>query len=98
MVNVRLGISAPHFDLLAVELHVSFLQSTHLLDLIEVDDKAFLQVVELPDAFSTKDAWVLRAVKVLNPLLMLLAHVREDVLVLRKVFHLKALVEVYIRK
>jgi len=71
-----LVVAAPYLDLLAVKLHVAFLKLAHLLNFVQVDYKALLQVVELANALPAEDAGVLAAVKVLDALLVLLAHVR----------------------
>jgi len=62
-------------ELPAVHLVVLLLQLAHLLDFVQINDKAGIHVVQILYAFAAKNRGMLTAVKVLNPLLVFLAHV-----------------------
>jgi len=92
--HVALTGATSDVDLLLIELHVALLEFTHFFDFIQVHYKALLHVVELANTFSAKDRRVLRAVEVLDALVVLLAQVRLNVVMSRKVLRLQTLVEV----
>lgn len=73
MLDVALTVATSNIYLLLVELHIALLKFTHLFDLIQVNYKALLHVVELADALSAEDRWVLGAIEVLNALVVFLA-------------------------
>ena len=65
----------PPTKLALVELVVLLLKFAHLFNLIEIDYKAGIQIVQVLDALTAEDRGVLAAVEVLDALLVLLAHV-----------------------
>lgn len=76
----RLGIRfcgsvGPPCELQTIEPVVVLLQLSHFLDFVKVDDEAGVQVVQVLDALSAEDGRVLTAVKVLDSLVVILAHV-----------------------
>lgn len=70
-------------SLLLVLEDVLLLELTHALDFVEVDDEALLLLVKQLNAFAAKESHVLAAIKVLDPVGVLLAQlVVEGVFVL----------------
>ena len=55
MHNVGLGGATSGQNLLFIELHIGELEFAHLFDLVEINDEALLQVVQVFDALATKD-------------------------------------------
>lgn len=74
--DVAFALTTSVLNLLLIELHVGFLKFSHLFDFIQVDHEAFFQMMEVFDAFSAENAGMLRAIKMLNSLVMFLAKVR----------------------
>jgi hypothetical protein len=96
MLHKLFVLATPHVNLLAVELHIAFLELAHFLNFVQVDNKALLQVVKLANTLPTEDGRVLAAVEVLDALFVLLTHVGKNVLVSSQVFRLETLVEIHI--
>ena len=71
----------------------------HLLDLVQVDDIASVQVVQVLDALSAEDGRVLAAIEVLDALIVLVAQVRLKLPLISFVvlvdFRLQTLFKVY---
>ena len=68
----------PLFELLLVHLLVESVHFAHLLDFVQVHNEASLVGMVLLDAFTTENGEVVRAVEVLDPLVMLLAQQTVD--------------------
>jgi hypothetical protein len=68
--------------LLLVKLDVTFLQLTHLFDLVKINHKTLIHVVKFADALSTEDRGMFRAIKMLDSLVVSLTHIRLNLFVL----------------
>lgn len=80
-----IGIILPFLELLTVLLVVHSVQFPHLFDLVEVDNEALLVSVVLLDAFPAEDGQVVRAVEMLDSLVVLVAEQALDAVLVLKV-------------
>jgi hypothetical protein len=90
--NWRMGLSArlrgsigAVLQLGSVEVVVLLLEFTHLLNLVQVDHIAGVQVVQVLDALSAEDGRVLAAIEVLDALVVLVAQVWFELPLIRLV-------------
>ena len=75
--NARLaGTIMSLLQLFCILLVVHLLQGAHLFNLIQVDYKTGIHVVQVFDAFTTEDAWVLTAKEMFDALVVIMAEVR----------------------
>ncbi len=81
MLNVRLACSAADLNLLLVKLNIPFLQFAHFLNFVKIDHKAFFQIMQLANALTTENSWVLGTVKMLDSLIVFFAEIHLDFLV-----------------
>ena len=80
MLNIGVRLSVlPSCKLPMIHLVVLLLELPHFLDFVKVNDEAGFKIVEIFDALSTENTWMLTAVEVLDALLVLLTHVRGEV-------------------
>lgn len=63
----------PFSSLINILLNILLLQLPHALDFIQIDHEALIIRVELLDAFAAEHCQVVATIKVLNPLLMIVA-------------------------
>jgi hypothetical protein len=66
-------------ELPEVHLIVLLLELAHLLDFVQVNDEAGVEVVQVLDALTAENRRVFAAVKVLDPLLVFLTHVHSAI-------------------
>lgn len=95
MSHVTLRLPASEINLLIVELDVTLLKFPHLFDFVQVYNKALVHVVQLSDALSAEDGWVLGAVEVFNSLVVDCAQVSLYFFTWVHIFLLEAFVKVY---
>ena len=79
------GIIFPFFELLGIHLLIFTMHLPHFLDFIKIDNKAPLICMVLLDTLPTENCQMIRAVKMLDPLIMLLTEqgLRLEVLVFK---------------
>jgi hypothetical protein len=83
MPHIAFTSTAPHINLLLIELHVALLKLAHFFNFIKVNHKALLHTVKLANALSTEDGGMLRTIEVFDALIVLLTQVRLDIIMSR---------------